>query len=239
MNKKTAKKQKSVPSTTWGKIWHFIWYEDSVASWLVNIVLAFVIIKFLFYPSVGFFLNTSLPVVAVVSGSMEHRSAEMCSDVNADRSCNRYVQAICGQVVPANGGYTLDQFWQLCGSWYEEKNITKAAFNDFSYTSGFNRGDVMVIYGKKTVSVGDVIVFTSGDGIPIIHRVVAVSNVSGVVTYQTKGDHNSDSISFGLRSELAISPDAYIGTAVFKIPWIGYLKLWVSDFITWVISFFR
>lgn len=54
------------------KIWHFIWYEDSLLSWIVNIIIAFVLVKFIIYPGLGFVLGTTHPVVAVVSGSMEH-----------------------------------------------------------------------------------------------------------------------------------------------------------------------
>ena len=57
------------------KIWHFIWHEDSWASWLVNIILAFILVKFVIYPLIGLMLSTSFPVVAVVSSSMEHSSS--------------------------------------------------------------------------------------------------------------------------------------------------------------------
>lgn len=58
--------------STLKKTWHFLWEEDSFASWLVNVILAFLIVKFLIYPGLGLLLGTSFPVVAVVSGSMEH-----------------------------------------------------------------------------------------------------------------------------------------------------------------------
>ena len=54
------------------KTWYFIWEDDSIWSWIVNIILAFVLIKFIVYPGLGFILSTSHPVVAVVSESMEH-----------------------------------------------------------------------------------------------------------------------------------------------------------------------
>ncbi len=54
------------------KIWKFLWYEDSVLSWVVSIILAFLIVKFIVYPGLGLLLGTSYPVVAVVSGSMHH-----------------------------------------------------------------------------------------------------------------------------------------------------------------------
>jgi len=56
------------------KFWHFIWEEDSLASWIVNVILAFILIKFIVYPGLGFLLSTTHPVVAVVSGSMEHNA---------------------------------------------------------------------------------------------------------------------------------------------------------------------
>src|SRR3989344_4717420 len=57
------------------KIWHFIWEEDSFASWIVNIVIAFVLVKFIIYPGLGLALGTTHPVVAVMSSSMEHRES--------------------------------------------------------------------------------------------------------------------------------------------------------------------
>jgi len=54
------------------KIWKFLWYEDSLLSWIVSIILAFLIVKFLVYPGLGLILGTTHPVVAVVSSSMHH-----------------------------------------------------------------------------------------------------------------------------------------------------------------------
>ena len=54
------------------KLWRFIWEDNSIWSWLVNLVLAFVLVKFIIYPGLGLLLGTGYPVVAVVSGSMEH-----------------------------------------------------------------------------------------------------------------------------------------------------------------------
>ena len=68
------------------KIWRFIWHDDSLLSWIVNIVLAFILVKFIVYPGLGLILQTTHPVVAVVSSSMEHdenfndwwQNAEQC-----------------------------------------------------------------------------------------------------------------------------------------------------------------
>ena len=58
--------------TLFHTIWYFIWKDDSVLSWIVNVILAFLIVKFLVFPGLGLLLGTDLPLVAVVSGSMEH-----------------------------------------------------------------------------------------------------------------------------------------------------------------------
>ncbi len=54
------------------RAWHFIWHEDSIASWFTTIILAVIIVKFVFYPILGLFLGAKFPIVAVVSSSMEH-----------------------------------------------------------------------------------------------------------------------------------------------------------------------
>ena len=53
--------------------WKFIWEDDSLLSWVVNIILAFVLVKYLIYPLLGLMLGTQYPIVAVVSNSMEHQ----------------------------------------------------------------------------------------------------------------------------------------------------------------------
>jgi len=52
------------------RLWHFLWEEDSIWSWIANVIIAFVIIKFLLYPGLGFVLGTPAPIAAVFSGSM-------------------------------------------------------------------------------------------------------------------------------------------------------------------------
>ena len=57
----------------WKRFWRFIWYDDSALSYILNFAFAFVVIKFLFFPAIGFALNNDYPIVAIVSGSMEHK----------------------------------------------------------------------------------------------------------------------------------------------------------------------
>ncbi|MCD6576120.1 MAG: signal peptidase I [Nanoarchaeota archaeon] len=55
------------------KVWHFLWEEESVASYVAFIVIAFVVLRFLFFPAVLLVTGYS-DVAAVVSSSMHHDS---------------------------------------------------------------------------------------------------------------------------------------------------------------------
>ncbi len=184
---------------TWKKVWHFLWEDDSIWSWIVNIILAFVLIKFIVYPGLGLILSTSHPIVAVVSGSMEH-----------------------------NVGF--DEWWLNNNKWYLAHNITKEGFSEFSLKDGFNRGDIMVLKGKKAkdIKVGDIIVFQGGKADPIIHRVIKKWKKNNQYYFQTKGDNNAKSIS-GM--ETKISGDRILGKAVFRIPLLGYVKIFFVDYV--------
>ncbi len=178
------------------KVWHFIWEDDSIWSWIVNIVLAFVLIKFVVYPGLGFLLSTSHPVVAVVSESMEH------------------------------SGLSFDDWWKDQGSWYEQNGISKEMFREFSLRRGFNKGDIMVLKGvtQDTVQLGDVIVFTSARRDPIIHRIVIIRD-GNTKTFQTKGDNNRISIKNEQLDETNITENRMIGKAIIRIPFLGYIKI--------------
>ena len=146
------------------KIWHFIWYEDSLASWLVNLVLAFILVKWIIYPGFGLVLGTKFPIVAVVSGSMEH------------------------------SGLSFENWWEEKGKWYENKDFDKEEFRWYPFHSGFNKGDIMMLRGvkPKDINIGDVVVYESLNyKNPIIHRVVEIKD-NGDITFVTKGDNNFD-----------------------------------------------
>jgi len=176
------------------KTWDFIWHDDSWLSWVVNVILAFLIVKFIFYPGVGLILSTDYPIVAVVSESMEH-------DQN------------------------FDLWWNSQKDIYTHKNITKEEFSKFKFKNGFNKGDIMVVIGKKfeKLNIGDVIVFQGSLPNPIIHRIV----IKNEKTVTTKGDHNLDSRS----DEKDTRIERIYGKAVFRIPYLGWIKILAVDFI--------
>jgi len=144
------------------KTWHFIWVEDSVASWIVNVILAFILIKFLVYPGLGLILGTTHPVVAVVSGSMEHDGSFDDWWVSQQNFYNGF-------------GVTEGQF-----QGFDFRN----GFNtgDIMILTGTS---------LDKVKIGQVIVYMGSRPDPIIHRVVKIFQQGGQTYLQTKGDHNT------------------------------------------------
>tara|TARA_Y100000310_G_scaffold318707_1_gene373092 strand:- start:1346 stop:1936 length:591 start_codon:yes stop_codon:yes gene_type:complete len=129
------------------KVYHFIFHDDSIWSWIVNIILAFLIVKFIIYPGLSLILGSSLPLVAVISGSMEHE------------------------------GLGFDAWWEENGDWYENQGITKEMFDSYRFTNGFNKGDVMVLGAWDDAELGDTLVYQSGShSYPIIHRVIYIND---------------------------------------------------------------
>ncbi len=189
-------------STLPKKLWYFLWYDNSVWSWVVNIALAFLLIKFAVFPGLGFLLGTSHPIVAVVSNSMEQDGL-------------------------------FDAWWAEQQQWYLLRNITREQFAAFPFRNGFNKGDIMVLRGKdaESIEVGDILVFESGRPNPIIHRVVRKWRAEGQELFQTKGDHNGDSIAGGFVDEMAIREERVIGAAVLRVPLLGWIKIWFVELI--------
>lgn len=183
------------------KIWKFIWHDDSLLSWIVNILLAFILVKFIIYPGLAFLLGTSHPVVAVVSCSMEHNTN--LGECNLDH-------------------LDFDNWWNLQDNLYSQLQISKEEFSDYRFSNGFNKGDLMILTRVKEIKNGDVIVFYGSSNEPIIHRVVLSNEV-----YQTKGDNNPGS----RNDEMKITNDRIIGKALIRIPYLGWLKVWFNDLL--------
>ncbi len=181
------------------QFWNFIWNDDSWLSWIVNIALAFVLIKYALFPVLGLVLGSKFPVVAVVSGSMVH-------DGNFDTWWNS--PAVCNYRPCTQGDY------------YLMRNITKAQFESFRFKNGFNKGDVMVLTSAKNLKIGDTVVYFASDGRPIIHRLISLKPL------ETKGDHNVAQIITTDLNEVGIDPGRLIGKATFRVPLIGYIKIW-------------
>lgn len=104
---------------------------------------------------------------------------------------------------------------------YSNYDLSYENTSDWSLKNGFNKGDIIVVLGPKNVSIGDVIIFNAGQSYPIIHRVIEIDEGQ----YTTKGDHNFGLLPF----EKDIDSDQVIGKAVFRIPYLGWVKLFFFD----------
>jgi len=94
-------------------------------------------------------------------------------------------------------------------------------------TGTINKGDIIILkrYGKnETVNTGDIIVFKSDD-VKIVHRVIEKKTMGEQTRYYTKGDANQKQDD-GYRTMKDV-----IGKVKFRIPYIGYLTLFVNNLV--------
>ncbi|MDP3698438.1 MAG: signal peptidase I [Nanoarchaeota archaeon] len=189
------------------KAWHFFWHEDSLASFAVNIGVALLVIIYVVYPLLGMVLGTSFPIVAVISESMQH-------GLHNGKLCDAYFVEF---------KESFDNYWDVCGSWYEEQGISKERFKSFPFAQGFNKGDVIVLWraNKDNLEVGDILVFQNDRPQPIIHRMVQIEEEDGKSFYHTKGDHNRGSIA----GEEKIDQGRIYGKGLFRVPYLGWVKI--------------
>jgi hypothetical protein len=165
------------------KFWVFL-KKDTWQSWIVSLVLAFVFIKFIFFPFMSFVFVTKLPLVVVESCSMYHID-------------------------------NFDSWWNRNSAWYETHGIDFDKFNNYRFKNGLNKGDIVLVSGRRKYKQGDVLIFNSQYKYPLIHRLVRLD------PYDTKGDNN-----FGqLPGETGIVEDQFIGKAVARVPGLGWIKL--------------
>ncbi len=172
---------------------------SSWTSLILNILLAFIFIKFIFYPLLNYCLHTEMPVVAVISNSMEH-------DSNLDDWWQTQ------HLFYEKKGISLEDF-----KTFPFKNGFKKG--DLMIIKGVD---------VKTIKVGDVIVFKAKKQYPIIHRVIAVHYSNNQTILETKGDHNTGQIKNFQVDETSVMPEQVIGKAVLRIPLLGWIKIWFS-----------
>lgn len=105
-----------------------------------------------------------------------------------------------------------------------------------SMTGAINKGDAVIAIkvAKENISENDVIVFQAQDKI-LIHRVVEIEKINGIEHYRTKGDVN------GTRDDIDITMDNIYGKVKFRIPYIAYPSVWLTEFIrkTYLKYFYR
>ena len=126
------------------KTWDFLWNDDSLLSWVVFLVVIFVFIKFVFFPTLSLMFGTSLPIVIVESCSMHH-------DSSLDEWWSGNAEWYDGKDIGRNefGNFPL------------VNGFTKG---DIFFVTGVDSSEV---------EIGDVIIFSDLQSArPVIHRVV-------------------------------------------------------------------
>ena len=198
------------------KIWEFLWNSDSIWSWIADLILLWIIIKFLLFPGLALLTAAAMPSVIIETGSMQH-------------------QANCGATGAARLGF--DSWWGNHEQTYSGYNISKSVFLEFKSYKGMSIGDIIILNGrnKDKLEVGDVIVYDAGESKPIIHRIVAKHQDSSGVYYETYGDNNCGQFGF----EKSVTPKQIIGKASARIPKVGMVKIWAVNGLNFILKPFR
>lgn len=94
-----------------------------------------------------------------------------------------------------------------------------------SMTPNILIGDIVIAREVpiETIQVGDVITFRQG-GITIVHRVIDVQYNAGQITLITQGDANDS-------ADPPIQAKDYRGKVIFTIPKIGWISIYVRNFL--------
>ncbi len=86
-----------------------------------------------------------------------------------------------------------------------------------------NVGDIIIVRGvdPHVVTVGTIIIFHSPYewDMPIVHRVIAVLNDGGQLSFETKGDNNQ------VQDGWKVPATNLIGVYVMKVPYLGLISL--------------
>ena len=189
------------------RVWKFIWDDDSIWSWIVNIILAFVLIKFIVYPVLVFILGTTRPVVAVVSKSLEH--TQPFDDWWV--SSNWY----------AEHGITKEQFLDF----RMRNGFAKGDIIVLGSTKKVKVGDIIVFQTAKPDPI-----------IHRVVTIWEEEGKTYYQTKGDNWATNPQPIRSVIIDETRISEQQLIGKAILKIPYLGYIKIWFVWIITTLIA---
>jgi hypothetical protein len=187
----------------WNKFWFIVWKDESLKGWIISVIFLFILIKFIFLPTLSLVTGSEIPIAIVESCSMYHKG-----DIFSN----------------------YDNWWEKHNSKYSPYIINKPDFQNFPFKNGFNKGDILFIIEAKPekIKIGDVIIFDTGKRNPLIHRVVEIKKENSEYFFSTIGDNNWGQ----LESEKEISKDQLVGKAVFKVaPFIGWGKLIFFEYV--------
>ncbi len=169
--------------------------SSDLLRWLLTAVMAVAGTYWILYPGLGGLLGTTHPLITVSSTSMEHNAS-------------------------------FDTWWERHEEFYLKHNITKEQFRYYPFSDGLNKGDLIVVLGRDSdqLETGDVVAFTQGRDVPLVHRIVDRNGSA----FETRGDGNEEQLLSDAVNEYNITPDELHGEAIIRVPYVGYIKLLVS-----------
>lgn len=107
---------------------------------------------------------------------------------------------------------------------YKEHGVYPENSSKWILKNGFTKGDIIFSVGPRNLKVGDVIIFDAsekGYKYPIIHRIIKIEENKII----TKGDNNKGL----LEVEKNISKEQVKAKSLFRIPYLGWIKLIFFD----------
>lgn len=107
--------------------------------------------------------------------------------------------------------------------WLEENNISQGEVEQWSFSRGLQKGDLVAVHGIEfnKIKIGDVIVYKFPGEEPIIHRVVGIEDNALI----TKGDNNYWIDQKGNSIAPPIQEENVQGKAAVHIPLLGWVKI--------------
>ncbi|MEK6942043.1 MAG: hypothetical protein AABW85_04260 [archaeon] len=207
--------------------------NNGTISMAVYIVSAFVF-AFIIFNLLGLLLGTSSPMVIVVSDSME--PVLFRGDVvfiSGVKPSGIKAQSVELKLVLVDALPLQAYARPLCTKTGFAQEVDCAPL-PLSCPANYDTTSIQFYQGKKlpVEKSGDIIVYNSNTlGEPIIHRVVSKINANDGTYLLTKGDNLCNS---KIDQEVgitrgAIRADKIQGKALFWLPRIGCVKLWVFD----------
>lgn len=107
--------------------------------------------------------------------------------------------------------------------------IYAMAIGSPSMTPNINKGDAIIIEKLSNseldeLQVGNVIAYKYDKKI-VVHRIVNIEKIANKYVFNTKGDNNDDVDMYD------IDEDQIVGIVRYKIPFIGYPSVWLSELL--------
>ena len=170
--------------------------KDTFPSFLVTMILALIIIKFIFFPLLSLTTGTTLPLVIVESCSMHHKEPGMDS------------------IVQKSVYENLDIELEDTADWDFQNGFNKGDVIFVIKKSEPEIGDVIIFQGAQVTPVIHRLITINEEDGETIYGTMGDNNMA-----QLKPNARNPT------DETAIHEDQLVGKALFRVPAIGWLKL--------------